>query len=381
MRYIKPQYYDTFKCTADKCPDTCCAGWQIMIDEDSLERYEAATGEFGERLRRSIDWSEGSFLQKCGRCAMLNEKNLCDLVIACGEDSLCETCGRYPRHIEEFEGLREYSLSISCPVAAEIVLGCEEPLCLSEETDDEEDPLWEEFEDFDILLFTKLEDAREVIFNRICQDEESSLEKLEKFMAELLKLARQMQACVDEDRVFDMDAVIEAFAGCHEGVGSEDVPACDEEKRFYRLKDSFSILYSLERMCPEWTKVLDETWDTLYAGGYEQYQKLRIHFFKQYGEGGKLQKDWHIFRRNLLQFFLYTYFCGAVYDDWIYSKVALSVFSVIFVQEFVMCRYILSDNNIDKHEWVKLVYRYAREVEHSDDNLNLLEEWLQNENG
>ena len=94
-----------------------------------------------------------------------------------------------------------------------------------------------------------------------------------------------------------------------------------------------------------------------------------------------MQKEWHVFKRNLLMFFLYTYFCGAVYDDWIYSKVALSVFSVIFVQEFVMCRYILADNIIDKHEWVQLAYRYAREVEHSDDNLNLLEEWLQNENG
>ena len=379
MRYIKPQYYDTFKCTADKCPDTCCAGWQIMIDEDSLKRYESVTGEFGERLKHSIDWSEGSFLQKCGCCAMLNDKNLCDLVINCGEESLCETCNRYPRHIEEFEGLREYSLSISCPVAAEIVLGCEEPLSLMEEEDESEDPLWEEFEDFDFLLFTKLEDAREVIFKLIQQNETTPLEK---FMQEILKFAGEMQACVDEDRVFDVDAVIQAFAKLHEDAAlGETAATCDEEKRFYRLKDSFSILYSLERMRPEWTEVLDETWDTLYADGFEQYQKLRTRFLQQYGEGGNMQREWHVFQRNLLLFFLYTYLCGAVYDDWIYSKVALSVFSVIFVQEFVMCRYFLADNIIDKHEWVQLAYRYAREVEHSNDNLNLLEEWLQNENG
>ncbi|MBE5872900.1 MAG: hypothetical protein E7287_00680 [Lachnospiraceae bacterium] len=378
MRYIKPQYYDTFKCTADKCPDTCCAGWQIMIDEDSLERYESVEGEFGKRIKCSIDWSEGSFLQKCGRCAMLNEKNLCDLVIACGEDSLCETCGRYPRHIEEFEGLREYSLSISCPVAAEIVLGCEEPLNLIEETDDEEDPLWEEFEDFDILLFTKLEDAREAIFKHICQDSKISLERR---MHEILKLAEDMQVCVDEDRVFDMDAVIGAFSKCCYSAERDILSVGNEEKRFYRLKDSFSVFYSLERMRPEWTQILDETWETLYADGFEQYSKKRTRFLQEYGDGGRMQKEWNIFKRNLLLFFLYTYFCGAVYDDWIYSKVALSVFSVIFVQEFVMCRYILTDNNIDKYEWVKLAYRYAREVEHSDDNLNLLEEWLQNENG
>lgn len=45
MRYIKPDYYDEFACIADRCPDTCCAGWQIMIDEDSLEKYERVKGE------------------------------------------------------------------------------------------------------------------------------------------------------------------------------------------------------------------------------------------------------------------------------------------------------------------------------------------------
>ena len=40
MRYLKPHFYDKFVCTAGACPDTCCAGWQIVIDEDSLERYK-----------------------------------------------------------------------------------------------------------------------------------------------------------------------------------------------------------------------------------------------------------------------------------------------------------------------------------------------------
>lgn len=63
MRYIKPDYYDNFKCVAGACPDTCCAGWQIMIDEEALERYGEVEGEFGRRLVNSIDWQEGSFYQ------------------------------------------------------------------------------------------------------------------------------------------------------------------------------------------------------------------------------------------------------------------------------------------------------------------------------
>ena len=63
MRYLKPHYYDKFVCTAGDCPDSCCAGWQIVIDETSLERYGNEKSEFGTRLRNSIDWDEECFYQ------------------------------------------------------------------------------------------------------------------------------------------------------------------------------------------------------------------------------------------------------------------------------------------------------------------------------
>ena len=95
MRYLKPHYYDKFVCTAGDCPDSCCAGWQIMIDETSLERYGNEKSEFGTRLRNSIDWDEECFYQNNRRCAFLNEENLCDLYKALGPDSLCDTCRMY----------------------------------------------------------------------------------------------------------------------------------------------------------------------------------------------------------------------------------------------------------------------------------------------
>ena len=105
--------------------DSCCAGWQIMIDETSLERYGNEKSEFGTRLRNSIDWDEECFYQNNRRCAFFKmKKNLCDLYKALGPDSLCDTCRMYPRHTEEYEGLRELSLSLSCPEAARIILSC-----------------------------------------------------------------------------------------------------------------------------------------------------------------------------------------------------------------------------------------------------------------
>ena len=167
MRYVKPYYYNDFKCIADKCPDTCCAGWQIVIDDETLEKYSNEKDEFSYRLKNSIDWGEGVFFQNNGRCAMLNDNNLCDLVTAKGEGGLCRTCHMYPRHIEEFEGVREYSLSLSCPVAARIILEDTNKLVFDIEENEDIDPLEEEFEDFDFFMYTQLEQARDVIFEII----------------------------------------------------------------------------------------------------------------------------------------------------------------------------------------------------------------------
>ena len=417
MRYVKPHFYDDFKCIADKCPDTCCAGWQIMIDEESLERYECRksgktgpdkrfteplnealmerwneTGSeeqirFEERLKKSIDWQEGSFYQNNGRCAMLNEKNLCDLVIYKGEEWLCNTCDRYPRHIEEFDGLREMSLSLSCPVAADMMLQGQEPMQFIAEEDEEPEPLEEEFEDFDFLLFTQLADARTVLFEIVQNRRIPIMQR----MKTILVFGRQLQECLDENRLFDMEEVIEAFAtekvsdvdiftiensvSTEDGLCEHAVFVAMEKGRqdFQQIREGFERLERLERLRGDWTAVLDEAGETLYDGGYERYKLITEAFAGR--EDSEVQ-DMEVFLEQILMFFLYTYFCGAVYDDCIFSKVALAVFSAFYIQEFVMCKWFLSDKHIDKQDCIRIAYRYAREVEHSDENLVSLEEWL-----
>ena len=379
MRYVKPDYFDEFQCAADNCPDTCCAGWQIMIDDSSLERYGQDRSAFGNRLLNGIDWSDGSFLQDCGRCSMLNEQNLCDLVIQKGEDWLCETCSRYPRHVEEFEGLREWSLSLSCPAAAGLILSNKLPVRFLTAEDEEPDPLEDEFEDFDFLLFTQLEDARKVLFDMV----QKRTFSLEKRMRLILTMAEKMQECIDEEHLYEMDEVIQSYAEYTAEANCRDkyeyIESLDGEERYQKLCKGFAYLEQLERLRDDWSEVLQETKKTLYTKGYESYQEIYLAFQKEFVREGSRQEQWADFTENLLLFFLYTYFCGAVYDDWVYSKAALSVFSVIFLQEFVMCRWFLADKQIDMQDCIELAYRYAREVEHSDENLNFLEESLNGE--
>lgn len=124
MLISRPDYYKQFQCTADACEDTCCAGWQIMVDRKSLKKYKNAlkntlknqplSKKFQRQLQEGVDWKEGCFRQDAEkRCAFLDENNLCDLYTNLGKEHLCRTCRRYPRHIEEFENVREISLSLS----------------------------------------------------------------------------------------------------------------------------------------------------------------------------------------------------------------------------------------------------------------------------
>lgn len=377
MRYIRPVFYDAFRCTADQCPDTCCAGWQIMIDEDSLKQYEEVRGSFGKRLHNSIDWQEGCFYQYYGRCAFLNEQNLCDLYTALGSEALCDTCRKYPRHVEEYEGLREWSLSLSCPVAAKIILAQQGFPEFIVEEDEKTDELEEEFEDFDLLLFTQLEDARNAVFEMLRRDSAAAFTQNHMFggqefvrqnMSRALGLAKNMQECLEDGNFYEIEKCINSYQE-----NKDSVKPDSEEESYEKFKKLYQIMYDLERLRPEWTDVLKEMYSILYSGGMESYVQLKKEFKAYLSKSPESMYRWENTGLQLFVFFLYTYFCGAVYDDWIYSKMALAVHSVEFIRELFLTRWKRT-GRLDMEDYVELSYRYAREIEHSDQNLNDLEE-------
>lgn len=427
MRIVYPDTYHEFECAADKCPSTCCKGWQIAIDDKSLEEYERYVGHFSGRLQNGIDWNEGCFKQdEDGRCMMLNKDNLCEMVLNMGEEHLCPTCALYPRHVEEFEGLREWSLSMSCPIAASLILGRKEPVHFIEERNEDDDPLIKEFADFDFLLFTELEDARQVIYAML-QNREMPIGAR---VNALMQMSLQLQICVEENRISNMQDIVKIYAGVNDVAidGNKTVVEVNKEyedildygdslsklniedprKRYEFLQETFSVFNKLERMRPDWQEVIDAEKELL-SKGASYYVKLR----RKFRERMFREEWWPIFEENFLMEFVYTYFLGAVYDDWIDTKLMLGVFSLVYTEEFAMNllyeKYVSakeeeqksvqvaepepdfeeeevkinSDLDIDFDnieitfdDCVRIVYRFMREIEHSDNNLNALEEFL-----
>lgn len=369
MRYVKPHYFDKFVCIADKCPDTCCAGWQIVIDEDSLEQYSKVEGNFGNRLKNSIDWTVGVFQQYEKRCAFLNEGNLCELYQELGKDALCQTCRVYPRYVEEFEGLREYSLSLSCPQAARMILGCQEKVHFLEWSTEEED----DFEEFDFLLFTQLEDARDVMVE-IIQNRSLDLRSRGNL---LMQFAVEIQQCIEEACFFRLEDVIHDFSGEKNIIRKEMLDfETEETNRYEWFCRNFTVFEQLEVLREDWTRFLKEVWAVLYKKGKADYLEIYKNFQKAYGYESANREMWETQGEQLLLFFVYTYVCGAVYDDNVYSKMALSVYSLLWIQEFVMFLWVKQEGSVAFEDIVAIACRYAREVEHSDWNLERMEEWF-----
>lgn len=367
MRYLKPHYYDRFVCCADQCPDTCCAGWQIVIDEESLEKYAQENSAFGSRLKNSIDWEEGVFDQYNRRCAFLNDRNLCDLYQELGPDSLCDTCRMYPRHVEEYEGLRELSLTLSCPAAAEMILGCREKVSFEESYTDEED----DFEEFDFLMFSQLEDARDVIFH-ILQNRELDLRIR---MASVRSLADEFQYNIDCDTSFEIDTMLAKYEEANRNGQLSDHSLYDPD--YHRRLEGLTLLKNLERLRPEWTTILTNTRSLLYSRGEAAYNEICHDFQISFGYDSPYREQWECIGEQLMMFFVYTYFCGSVYDDMVSTKMKLAVFSTLWIQEFCIFRWLDRGRALSFSDITEIAWRFAREVEHSDNNLDELEAWLE----
>ncbi len=369
MWYTIPDYYKEFKCIADKCEDTCCAGWQIVIDKESLQKYKKIRGNFRKRMLKSVNRFSGTFRQdKDKRCAFLNENNLCDLYLAQGEDGFCKTCKEYPRHTEEFEGVREITLSLSCPEVARIVMNRKEPVhFISYEKDGEE-----EFDDFDPFLYSVLDDARKEMI-RLLQDR--SLTVSERAVL-VLGMAHDMQGRMNRRELFACMTVIDkygtdrALAYVREYLNRADV----KEKEIGLTTDMFSHLYQLELLREEWGVLLDETVDLLY-GDMNAYRGLRKEYAAHQKNNAEVDVD--ILLEQLLVYFLFTYFPGAVYDGEIYAKAQLAVYCVWMIWELWMARWVKNEKALDLEEMTELVYRFSREVEHSDVNLKTLEKIME----
>ena len=174
MQLYAPVYYEKFQCIADRCTHSCCVGWEIDVDGQTLALYRAAQGEAREMLCRDLaEDEEGAHfvLRADGRCPHLTENGLCEIISAWGEGYLCDICREHPRFYNAQGDRMECGLGAACEEAARLILGTADyrTLCPVEELDGTDAP-------WSFSPWTE----RDALFATLCDTDVSYEERLQR---------------------------------------------------------------------------------------------------------------------------------------------------------------------------------------------------------
>ena len=355
--------YHEFQCIADRCPKTCCAGWQIEIDDDALERYR-------KQGIATVDYEEACFTQDAYKnCSNLDEQGLCNLIKEHGEGILCNTCRMFPRHIEEFEGVREYSLSISCPEVARMLLQRQSVVGFTTVEDTEEDK--EDYDETEQLIAEQLHVLRDVMIPYAQERQWSFPQRAMR----ILELAQMYQEELDQ-MVFDGEdlATLDVEALIQE---AWEMDMRDEDGRTLAVSPQlhetiFAVMKQWEYTGDEFEDVVLETESILQAKSLEEFQAAEALLqTKLQAQGTSLD----LVLEQVLVYFLYAYFCGACYDEYYFGQAQLAVAACLHIQYFCLA-YVMQHGDIPMEQVIYYTYLYARELEHSIPNILATEAYM-----
>lgn len=366
MKIRVPDYFKEFKCIASKCEDTCCAGWEIVIDDETYNKYQRVEGEFGERLRDEILHrdEENIFVLKGNDCAFLNESKMCDIYTELGDDSLCYTCRQYPRYTEEFGGLREIGISLSCPEASRIILrDCKK-------VEFEVGEIQEEitsYNDINAMLFINLLQSRKIVFD-ILQNRDIALEDRASLV---LKFISEVQERIDENNIQGIKGVNEKYLDndfINEVINNLDKYRGKGSVKYHNIHEFFKVFKELKHINPNDPLRLNDVLSCFWQCDSDEEIYLDKH--KQFNE---YYKDKMYKFENLSVYFVFRYFMKAVFDYDVSAKVKTAVVSYLMIKELFVFRW-MENGEFSDEDAVDIMHMFSKDIEHLEENIEKLAE-------
>ena len=353
LKVRRPDYFECFSCLAGKCPDTCCIGWEVVVDDESLERYGKMSGRLADKIKDVLEETDGeyNFRLNDGRCPFLRDDLLCEMQSEAGEEALCRTCRRFPRYQADYGALREEGLSLSCPEAARLIKTA--PRAAFAETDDPS--LAVQPNDIDAGLYLTLTAARTALIER-AQDRSMPMpERLAACLLFAARLQKTLRSGGNAEKliaVWKKEGPSEADIAEIEATGSKRAQA---GRALNRLLDAMD---GMERLTDEWGDWLC---------------KLRRDGAASEKTGGAEDEY-----ENLFVYYLYRYFLEAVYDGNAYLRVKTAAVSVCLIER--LHRAARAAGLEGQTVRIDLAHLYSREIEHSQENLDALAALLKDVN-
>ncbi len=334
MKYICPEYAHSFRCIADKCKDSCCVLWEIGIDDETLGKYRGISGEIGEKIRKNLD-TGGDYatfkLTREGRCPMLDDCGLCEIITAFSDEYISEICREHPRFYNILPDRVEWGIGLSCEEAARLIL-----------TDG-----GEKFKESDGELFVcdeadrKLTDYLTFIREQIFLLLDSSPLPLNDKIRSILYYAESIGAEIESKDY----GIIYPYLPLDEAQNF-DTPYGFSKKSFYA--DIIRLFDSLEFLDPDFKGMLSKTADNIERLGIslpDELAALRL--------------------TRLLKYFLFRYLITSDSCENMLSKIKLSIILTLTI-------HALTENSPELEAWICASKALSKEVEYNEDNLDLL---------
>lgn len=352
MKYHKPSFFDQFKCIGSACTDTCCAGWEIEVDETTAQGYLAEKGAFGDRLRREIGSEPGEYFFKLknNRCPFLNKENLCDIFINLGEDRLCDICREHPRFYNWFGDYTEVGLGLCCEEAERLLFSDSKPLTFVEEVHtDASDLLDDESEECEQML-----EERKAIF--------SILQNRKKNIGARLKRLLLQLPYADEMLLLTVPIL--------EWDDPESIPKLD-----YNAKPSANTLKSSALFLIRFfggMESLDETWPSMMKELEQNIDSLidvdKAAEFIQFMKGENRLYEYE----HIAVYLVYRYYPEILFDGQIEAKILFAAASICLL--FLMDLQCFQENGVyTQQDRIELVRRFSKEIEYCPENMERFE--------
>ena len=352
MKYHKPSFFDQFKCIGSACTDTCCAGWEIEVDETTAQGYLAEKGAFGDRLRREIGSEPGEYFFKLknNRCPFLNKENLCDIFINLGEDRLCDICREHPRFYNWFGDYTEVGLGLCCEEAERLLFSDSKPLTFVEEVHtDASDLLDDESEECEQML-----EERKAIF--------TILQNRKKNIGARLKRLLLQPPYADEMLLLTVPIL--------EWDDPESIPKLD-----YNAKPSTNTLKSSALFLIRFfggMESLDETWPSMMKELEQNIDKLvdtnNTNAFLKFLKGENRLYEYE----HIAVYLVYRYYPEILFDGQIEAKILFAAASICLL--FLMDLQCFQKNTAyTQQDRIELVRRFSKEIEYCPENMERFE--------
>ncbi len=397
MKELRPSYYKEFRCIGGACTDTCCAGWEIDVDDVTYDKYQKLPLPLREYICSQIgEEGESHFfrLREGRRCPFLNQDNLCDIFIQAGEDYLCDICREHPRFYNWIGSYTEVGLGLCCEEAQRLILQSSQPAVFEETGED--------IESEDILLELLLE-ARKALFAIVQNRELPIFARMGQAAEFVEKLQDILDFAPEEELAEEVYGLCAAYLpeGTEEksaestGVTEKDVPGkllrspCITEKTDEKAEEAEEAeaaderrpadateltgdedaVLSLRQLLNAYTalEALDPTWTDHMEYLKDHTEELLLHksaFLQAYSE--------HLYEyEHLMVYFLYRYFLESVYTMDVQTPVWFAAASlwVILLCDIDHWR---KNGSLTFPEQCNIIRRYSKEIEYCTENVEAI---------